>query len=383
MDGNVERFKRVKKWSCGQEGSGNYIIQADNLKALRALASTHRASVKCAYLDPPYNNGESYRHYFDNLGHEEWLQTVTARLVAIKELLHPDGSVWISIDDSELHYLKIACDQVFGRNNFIATVVWERRTTRENRRALSRNHEYLLVYAANSAAWTKSRNLMPLTDDIKNRYRNPDNDPRGSWQSISANVQDGHATPQQFYGIKSPSGIVHQPPKGRCWVYSEAKMREEIRLNNIWFGKNGDGAPRIKSFLKDRKGGVVPETLWRAEEVGTTSDAKKELIALLNEEPLFDTPKPEKLIHRILSISTNPGDLVLDPYLGSGTTAAVAHKMSRRYIGIEIGDHAASHCAQRMRAVVKGDSVGISPTIGWSGGGGVDFLTFLREPKLV
>ncbi|MEB2258964.1 site-specific DNA-methyltransferase, partial [Xanthomonas campestris pv. campestris] len=187
--------------------------------------------MKCAYLDPPYNNGESYRHYFDKLGHEEWLQTVTARLVAIRELLHPHGSVWISIDDSELHYLKIACDQVFGRDNFIATIVWERRTTRENRRALSRNHEYLLVYAADSAVWTKSRNLMPLTDDIKDRYRNPDNDARGPWQSVSANVQDGHATPQQFYEIRSPSGRVHQPPKGRCWVYSEAKMQKEIHLN--------------------------------------------------------------------------------------------------------------------------------------------------------
>lgn len=376
MDGSVERFKRVKKWSYGQEHSGNFIIQADNLKALRALASTHRNSVKCAYLDPPYNNGESYRHYFDNLGHEEWLQMVTARLVAITELLHPEGCVWISIDDSELHYLKVACDRVFGRDNFIATVVWERRTTRENRRALSRNHEYLLVYAANASKWAKSRNLMPLTEDIKDRYRNPDNDPRGPWQSVSANVQDGHATAQQFYAIESPSGVVHQPPKGRCWVYSEAKMREEIRSNNIWFGKHGTSAPRIKSFLKDRKGGVVPETLWRASDVGTTSEAKKELIALLNEEPLFDTPKPERLIHKILSISTNPGDLVLDPYLGSGTTAAVAHKMGRHYIGVEIGDHAASHCAQRMKCVVRGDSVGISQLVGWKGGGGVDFLTF-------
>lgn len=378
MDGNLERFKRVKKWSCGDEDSGNFIIQSDNLIALSAIAQKHRNSVRCAYLDPPYNNGESYRHYFDNLSHEEWLQMVTARLTAIRELLSPDGSVWISIDDSELHYLKVACDTVFGRDNFIGTVVWERRTTRENRCALSRNHEYLLVYASNRSVWTKSRNLMPITDNIKDRYKNPDNDPRGSWQSVSANVQDGHATRQQFYAIKSPSGKIHNPPKGRCWVYSESKMKEEIRSNNIWFGKRGDSAPRIKSFLKDRKGGVVPETLWRAADVGTTSEAKKELIALLNEEPLFDTPKPERLIQKILSISTNPGDVVLDPYLGSGTTVAVAHKMGRRYIGIEIGDHAASHCAQRMKMVVKGDPGGISRSVGWAGGGGVDFLTMRK-----
>jgi adenine-specific DNA-methyltransferase len=375
MDGSVERFKRVKKWSCGENSSGNFLIQADNLKALRALASTHRGAVKCAYLDPPYNNGESYRHYFDSLGHEEWLHAVTARLRAVKELLRDDGSLWISIDDSELHYLKVACDSVFGRQNFIATVVWERRTTRENRRALSRNHEYLLVYAANGSVWTKSRNLMPVSEDIEGRYKNPDNDARGPWQSISANAQDGHATPQQFYTITSPSGRVFLPPKGRCWVYSKPRMLEEIRKNNIWFGKNGSGVPRIKSFLSNRKGGVVPETLWLAKDVGTTSEAKKELIALFDEEPLFDTPKPERLIHRVLSISTNPGDLVLDTYLGSGTTTAVAHKMGRRYIGIEIGDHATSHCARRMRLVIEGEEGGISSAANWNGGGGMEFLT--------
>lgn len=389
MDGSrhAEVFKRLKKWSWGSESSGNAIIQSDNLAALRTLVATHRASVKCAYLDPPYNNGESYRHYYDNLGHEEWLQGVTDRLKVVKKLLSNDGSVWISIDDSELHYLKVACDGVFGRENFIGTVIWERRTTRENRRAFSRNHEYLLVYAASGTTWAKTRNLMPLTQEIRARYGNADNDPRGPWQSVSANVQDGHATPQQFYAIKSPGGKLHRPPKGRCWIYSESKMREEIEKNNIWFGKTGNSVPRIKSFLSARKGGVVPETLWRADDVGTTSEAKKELIALFDEEPLFDTPKPERLIHRLISISTSPGDLVLDPYLGSGTTAAVAHKMGRRYIGIEIGEHATSHCARRLKSVIQGESGGISSSVGWVGGGGVDFLTLsaksARESEIV
>lgn len=375
MSSSAVQLKRIKKWSYGQPDSGNLLIQGDNLSVLAALAASHRKSVRCVYLDPPYNNGETYRHYFDSMGHTEWLESVSARLAVVRELLRDDGSVWISIDDSELHYLKVTCDQIFGRHNFIGTVVWERRTTRENRRALSRNHEYLLLYAANADRWSKSRNYMPLTEDIRSRYKNPDNDPRGPWQSISANVQDGHATPQQFYEIIAPSGVIHRPPKGRCWVYTERKMLEEIRNNNIWFGKDGKGAPRIKGFLSERKGGVVPETLWLAKDVGTTSEAKKELIALFNEEPLFDTPKPERLIKRILSISTDPGDLVLDAYLGSGTTAAVAHKMARRYIGIEIGDHVKSHCAYRIKSVIDGESGGVSREVGWDGGGGMDFLT--------
>lgn len=379
MNSEISGFRAIKKWSSGAEASGNYLIQSDNLLALERLRDSFAGSVKCVYLDPPYNNGESYRHYFDSLGHDEWLAAVTKRLEVIKSLLAKDGVVWISIDDSELHYLKVASDRVFGRKNFVGTVVWERRTTRENRRAFSRNHEYLLVYAADAKLWAKSRNLMPISDDIRSRYKNPDEDPRGAWQSISANVQDGHATPQQFYPIVSPSGVVFFPPKGRCWIYSETKMMEEIRKGNIWFGKAGRNAPRVKSFLTARRGGVVPETMWRAEDVGTTSQAKKELIALFGEEPLFDTPKPERLIQRIIAISTSPGDLVLDAYLGSGTTAAVAHKMGRKYIGVEVGDHITTHCVARLKAIINGESGGISSLVDWKGGGGFSFLTVVAR----
>ena len=379
MNSEISGFRAIKKWSSGAEASGNYLIQSDNLLALERLRDSFAGSVKCVYLDPPYNNGESYRHYFDSLGHDEWLAAVTKRLEVIKSLLAKDGVVWISIDDSELHYLKVASDIVFGRKNFVGTVVWERRTTRENRRAFSRNHEYLLVYAADAKLWAKSRNLMPISDDIRSRYKNPDDDPRGAWQSISANVQDGHATPQQFYPIVSPSGVVFLPPKGRCWIYSETKMMEEIRKGNIWFGKGGRNAPRLKSFLTARRGGVVPETMWRAEDVGTTSQAKKELIALFGEEPLFDTPKPERLIQRIIAISTSPGDLVLDAYLGSGTTAAVAHKMGRKYIGVEVGDHITTHCVARLKAIINGESGGISSLVDWKGGGGFSFLTVVAR----
>lgn len=366
-------MRRISKWSAGTQGTGNALIQGDNLKALDLLANSHANTVKCVYLDPPYNNGESYLHYFDSMGHEEWLQTVTARLAKIKPLLRENGSAWISIDDSELHYLKVAADKVFGRGNFVGTIAWERRTTRENRKVLSRNHEYLLVYAKNIAIWSKERNSLPLTEDVRGRYKNPDSDPRGPWQSVTANVQEGHATPQQYYVIKAPNGQLHCPPKGRCWGYSEQKMLEEIEKNNVWFGKDGNSVPRIKQFLADRKTGLTPETLWRAEDVGTTSNAKKHLLELFKEISLFDTPKPEQLIHRILEISTNPGDVVLDAYLGSGTTAAVAHKMNRTYLGIEVGDHIKTHCVERLQQVIAGESGGISRLLDWKGGGGFDF----------
>lgn len=376
QEGAHSRLKRVAKWSDGPTGTGNRLIHGDNLAILRHLSETEAASFRLIYLDPPYNNGESYSHYFDSLGHDEWLAALTKRLIEIKTLLTDDGSVWISIDDSELHYLKVACDTVFGRENFIATLIWERRTTRENRRAFSRNHEYLLVYASKAKLWTRTRNTEPPTQEMKERYRNPDKDPRGPWQSISANVQSGHATPNQFYFLESPSGVLHAPPKGRCWVYNKTKMLKEIDNNNIWFGSDGQGAPRIKSFLSERKRGVIPETIWQAGQVGTTSEAKKELIRLFERETLFDTPKPERLIRRIISIASNPGDKVLDPYLGSGTFAAVAHKMGRKYTGIEIGAHITTHCVRRLHSVISGEPGGVSAFEKWSGGGGFDFFSF-------
>lgn len=365
---------RLAKWSGGARGTGNALIHGDNLHALDALAQLHSKSVKCVYLDPPYNNGETYEHYLDNLGHEEWLKTVRLRLEKIRALLREDGSVWISIDDSEVHYLKVAADAVFGRQNFVGTIIWERRTTRENRKAFSRNHEYLLVYAKDVELWTSVRNTLPLTKEVETRYKNPDGDPRGPWQSISANVQDGHATPHQFYELKSPGGRIHNPPKGRCWVYSKPKMLDEIAKNNIWFGKDGNAVPRIKRFLSERADGLTPDTLWRAADVGTTSAAKKQLLALFEEKSIFDTPKPEQLMQRIIEISTNPGELILDPYLGSGTTAAVAHKMQRAYIGIECGEHIMTHCVARLKRVIAGESGGISPVVNWNGGGGFDFF---------
>jgi len=368
------RFRRVAGLSHGSSEVGNALIHAENLSALTALQESLRGQVRCVYIDPPYNNQEKYRHYMDAQGHDEWLRALSERLRAIKPLLSREGSIWISIDDREAHYLKVAADQIFGRSNFVSTVVWQQRTTRENRKVFSNNHEYLLVYAADPKAFRKSRSLLPASRELLARYKNPDDDPRGRWQSISAHVQDGHATAAQFYDLVAPNGRVHSPPQGRCWVYTQEKMQEEITAGNIWFSKSGDGVPRIKRFLSASKIGLTPETLWPAREVGTNDEAKKQLLALFPGEPIFDTPKPEGLISRILQIASSEGDLVLDAYLGSGTTAAVAHKLGRRYVGIEQGEHAITYCAARLRMVVNGDPSGISPQVCWKGGGGFDFF---------
>lgn len=366
-------LKHVLALSYGKRGTGNLVLQGENLAVLAALSPVFSGEVRCIYIDPPYNNQERYNHYSDNLDHETWLKEITDRLEVLAEFLREDGSIWISIDDREIHYLKVAADHIFSRRNFVTTIVWQQRTTRENRRVFSNDHEYVLVYAKNADAFKITRNLLPLTPEVSSRYKNPDNDPRGPWQSVSANVQAGHATPRQFYTLIAPNGRRHRPPNGRCWVYSKAKMQEEIAKNNVRFGNDGNGVPRRKQFLSKAQPGLTPHTLWTAAEVGSSKTAKKHLLRLFPDHPIFDTPKPEQLIQRILHIASDPGDIVLDSYLGSGTTAAVAHKMGRRYIGIEQGEHAVTYCAERIKHVIEGETEGISKDVGWRGGGGVDF----------
>jgi adenine-specific DNA-methyltransferase len=285
----------------------------------------------------------------------------------------------VSIDDRQVHYLKVALDEVFGRENFVTTIVWEQRTTRENRKVFSNNHEYLLVYATDLREFKDKRGLLDWDAVVLSRFKNPDNDSRGPWQSVSANVQDGHATKSQFYTVVAPNGQKHNPPKGRCWVYNEARMKQEIAKRNVWFGKDGDCVPRLKRFLRDARRGFTPHTLWSADEVGTNDQAKKHLLELFPTQPLFDTPKPEALIKRILCIASDPGDLVLDAYLGSGTTAAVAHKTGRQYIGIERGHHAATLCVDRIRKVIAGEAGGVSDIMGWTGGGAFHFYKLDRQ----
>lgn len=360
--------------SFGPIDTPNALIQADNSMALNALAEGLRGQVRCAYIDPPYNNQENYAHYNDRASQSDWLAPIIKCATDISPLLAENGSIWISIDDREVHYLKVAMDAVFGRENFVTTIIWQQRTTRENRKVVSNNHEYILVYAKSISEFKKHRRLLPWGDDVLSRFKNPDNDPRGVWQSVSANAQGGHATSAQFYELVAPNGRRHSPPKGRCWIYSQQRMAEEISKNNVWFGRDGNGVPRLKKFLSEVKHGLTPHTLWLANEVGTSDSAKKHLIGMLPNNAVFDTPKPEELIHRIFEIATNPGDLILDAYLGSGTSAAVAQKMGRRYIGIEIGDHIVSHCVERLRKVIAGEQGGVSHATGWQGGGSFSFL---------
>ena len=366
-------LEQVVSHSRGDPDTGNMLIQGDNLAALKALLPYYAGKVKCIYIDPPYNTGAAFEHYDDNLEHTQWLAMMYPRLELLRQFLSSDGSIWASIDNKQGHYLKVLLDEVFGRRCYQTTCVWQQRTTRENRKVFSEDAEYIHVYAPDPARFKATRNKLTLTQAVRARYKNPDNDPRGPWQSVSANAQDGHATEDQFYDYQAPNGKLHKLPPGRCWLYTEKRMNEEVAKNNIWFGTKGSGVPRIKKFLQEDSAGLVPETLWLAKEVGTNDQAKKEIVKLALNDQVFDTPKPEQLIGRILHIATNPGDLVLDSFLGSGTTAAVAHKMGRRYIGIEMGDHAITHCVPRLQKVIEGEQGGISEAVGWQGGGGFRF----------
>ena len=366
-------LEEVHDHSVSHLDSGNMLIQGDNLEALKALLPFCSGRVKCIYIDPPYNTRSAFEHYDDNLEHTRWLAMIWPRLELLRDLLAEDGSIWVSIDNAEGAYLKVLLDEVFGRSNFVTTCVWQQRTTRENRKVFSEDHEYLHVYASHYSNFKRTRNPLDLSDEVKTRYRNPDNDPRGPWQSISANAQAGHGTKDQFYDLVAPNGRVHGLPAGRCWILTERRMKEQIGDNRVWFGKDGNGVPRIKKFLSEVKGGLTPNTLWLADEVGTNDSAKKHTIRLFDGKEVFETPKPEALVQRVLEIATNPGDLVLDSFLGSGTTAAVAHKMGRRWIGIEMGEHAVTHCVPRLRKVIEGEQGGISGAVGWQGGGGFRF----------
>lgn len=348
----------------------NMLIHGDNLLALKSLEQEYAGRIRCIYIDPPYNTGSAFEHYDDNLEHSTWLSLMKPRLELLRSLLSEDGSIWISIDDDEQAYLKVLCDEVFGRPHYVTTNIWQKRTSPDMRAAISDGHEYVIVYAKNKSVFKNSVNKLPLNDEQAAAYKNPDNDPNGPWTSSDFTAQ-GYR-PNQMYTIVTPGGVSYTPPEGRCWKNVESVYLEQLAQGRMWFGVDGKGIPRRKTYLNEREG-VVPWTWWSNKEVGHNQEAKKEIITLFGAGNVFDTPKPERLIQRILQIATNPGDLVLDSFLGSGTTAAVAHKMGRRWIGIELGDHAYSHCYPRLKAVCDGEQGGISKTQGWQGGGGFKF----------
>lgn len=353
----------------GKPWHGNMLIHGDNLLALRALEENFTGQIKCIYIDPPYNTGSAFEHYDDNIEHSIWLSLMRERLIILHKLLSENGSIWISLDDEEQAYCKILCDEIFGRTNFVANVIWHKKHTRSNdARWFSDNHDFILVFAKNKDKWKP--NLLPRTEESMKGYTNPDNDPRGVWASGPCHVKTPN--PKDIYPITTPSGRVVMPPNGTSWRFSEQKMEELILDNRIYFGTRGDNVPRYKRFITDVQNGFVPLTLWFRDEVGDNQEAKSEVKKIVPND-VFSTPKPERLIERVLTLGSNPGDIVLDSFLGSGTTTAVAHKMGRRWIGVELGDHAYSHCTVRMKKVIDGEQGGISKSVNWRGGGGFKF----------
>lgn len=352
----------------------NMLIQGDNLLALKALIPFYAGRIKCIFIDPPYNTQSAFEHYDDKLEHSQWLSLMYPRLVLLRELLAEGGSIWVTIDDNEAHYLKVLMDEVFGRNHFVVNALWQKRTSPDARLSIGGAHDHILVYGKNTARLKLNR--VSLSEEQAAKFKNPDNDPKGPWSSTDFTAQGWR--PNQMYVIETPSGARYEPPAGRCWGNVENEYRRQLAEGRMWFGRNGVSRPRVKNYLSEHDG-VSAWSWWPNLEVGHNQEAKKEILALFGGDNAFDTPKPERLIQRILSLSSGPGDYVLDSFLGSGTTAAVAHKMGRRYIGIEMGAHAQTHCLPRLQKVIEGEQGGISGAVKWKGGGGFRFCT-LGEP---
>ena len=414
----------------GDPSAENLVVHGDNLLALSALLPFYRGKVKCIYIDPPYNTGSAFEHYDDNLEHSQWLSMMYCRLQLLREFLAEDGSIWVSIDDRESHYLKVIMDEIFGRPYFIGDVAWQRTySTRNDSKGLCVEVEHIIAYGR-SKSWQPLK--LQRTAEMDAKYKNPDNDV-ARWTSGDAFASGGASHQGMVYAIQHPfTGEMIYPPPQQHWRYSQealldifnswcpyelkdivdqdiraqicgldpsqvrAGVKAIVLVNDLekskeiaskvykrgqwpiyYFTKGGYGGVRRKTYL-NAVGGRMPTNFWPYEEVGHTDEAKKEIRKLFGAD-LFGTPKPERLIQRLLTIATNPGDLVLDSFLGSGTTAAVAHKMGRRYIGIEMGEHAKTHCIPRLQKVIDGEQGGISTSVNWQGGGGFRFFE-LGEP---
>lgn len=357
--------------SVDWDNTQNLFIEGDNLEVLKLLQKSYANKVKMIYIDPPYNTGKEFIYpdrFQENLDtylkytgqvddegmkfssntetggrkHTNWLNMIYPRLKLAKSLLTNDGVIFISIDDNEQSRLKGVCDDIYGEENFIGVFVWEKRKTRENRKEVSVRHDYILAYSKSSETGVNSIGLMPMTQDALDRYKNPDNDPRGVWTSVPAIAQAGHGTKNQFYTLTTPSGREVDPPSGSCWRYTQVKMNEAIDDNRIWFGSDGNGVPRIKKFLTEGRDGLTPETMWWADDVGTNDSAKRELVKLFDGKSVFDTPKPVGLIKRMMQISEVNDSIVLDFFAGSGPLAeaafeyAVETKCSVRSISVQL-----------------------------------------------
>ncbi len=359
----------------------NRLIFGDNLLALKALEQEFAGKVKCVFIDPPYNTGSAFEHYDDGVEHSIWLGLMRDRLEILSRLLARDGAIWISIDDHEGHYLKVLCDEVFGRTSFVSTVVWENFYGRSNAAAISPAHNYLLVYSSLGVDWKRVRRLLPRDEKSASKYTNPDNDVRGPWRlgPIFA-AEERHEG--LMYEVTTPSGRKVRPPKGSHWRMTEDDFWRLFKDGRIAFGAKGDNVPAVKLFLNEVQAGLVPRTWWPHTEVGHTQEAKREIQALFPGVVPFGTPKPERLLQRVIEMSSEPGDLVLDSFAGSGTTGAVAHKMGRRWIMVELGEHCHTHIIPRLKKVIDGeDKGGVTDPVGWKGGGG--FRYYRLAPSLL
>lgn len=394
---DIQKKHFIKKFSYGtchpetsdlHSNGNNLFVKGDNLHSLKVLEQHFKNSIKCIYIDPPFNTGKTFDHYADGLENTLWLSMMKVRLEIMRNLLSEDGIIMVHIDDDEMPYLKILMDEIFwgystnkgtknNSGNHVATVVWQKKFAPQNdAKFFSDVHDFILIYAKDINKL--KMNPLERTEEQNSRYINKDNDPRGVWTSSDLTVK----TPNQdwIYPIKLPSGRIVKPSKSRSWGFSKERFDELINENRIWFGDNGDSMPRLKRFLSDVKNGVVPKTIWFREEVGDNSEGKKEIKKFIDDNnDVFTTPKPERLLERIIHIATNEGDWVLDAFLGSGTTCAVAHKMNRQWIGLENGKQLDEICVPRLKAIVDGtDDGGITKKVGWQRGGG--FVYYEMQP---
>lgn len=356
----------------------NRLIFGDNLLALKALESEFAGKIKCVFIDPPYNTGSAFEHYDDGVEHSIWLSLMRDRLEIIRRLLSEDGSLWITIDDHEAHYLKVMCDEILGRVNFVSTVIWQKKyAPKSDSKFFSQSHDFILVIAKDISRFQLRR--LAKTEKQTGRYTNRDNDPRGAWKA--SDVLRSEVRDYAIFPVRLPSGREVLPPSGTSWRYTKKKFDELIADNRIWFGENGDARPAYKRFLSEVTDTIPSTTIWTYDEVGHNDEAKKEMRTLFVND-LFATPKPERLLKRIIELSTNPDDIVLDSFAGSGTTGAVAHKMGRHWIMIELGEHCHTHMIPRLKKVINGeDEGGITKAVNWKGGGG--FRYYHLAPSLL
>ncbi|MFC5428750.1 site-specific DNA-methyltransferase [Paraburkholderia denitrificans] len=359
----------------------NRLIFGDNLLALKALEAEFTGKVKCIFIDPPYNTGSAFTHYDDGVEHSIWLGLMRDRLEILRRLLSDDGSLWITIDDNEVHYLKVLCDEIFGRANFVSNAVWQKKYTIANdAKWLAENHDHVLVYALNKDTWRPYR--LPRSEEMDGRYRNPDNHPKGPWKATPLYAKRTGSEKEQAFSFTFKNGVVWSPPRGTSPRFPAESLRQMDEGDEIWFGSDGSAVPSRKTFLSELKvSGTPAPTIWLHTDAGNNHEAREEVKAINPDDP-FATPKPEKLLKRILELATVPGDLVLDSFAGSGTTGAVAHKMGRRWIMVELGEHIHTHIVPRLTKVIDGeDAGGVTLPVGWQGGGG--FRYYHLAPSLL